>query len=590
VEINIDIDPADVVIITGGARGVTAAATHALATHTRSTLILLGRSPYPLPEPHWLAGIKKEAAMKKTILEHEFGNKAVSPKQLQDSYRKVMIDREISSNLEKLNSTGSTVHYFSVDIRNKQAVDKIVQEIRTEYGPIRAVIHGAGVLQDRLIIDKTSEQFEKVFDTKVKGLEALLAATQKDDLKYLVLFSSITARIGNKGQADYAMANEAINKIAQQESIQRPDCKVTSINWGPWDGGMVTPNLKREFERNGIELIPVNQGAKLMLYEMMGDKNRPVEIVIGSNRLFKKTAKFDKGHRSPKKKKQSEKKNEELILTFKHEVDLDQYPILGSHILGGKPVVPFALMTEWFGHGALHNNPGLFLHGLDDMRILNGIKLDQQKRTIRLLAGKARKKESIYEVQVELRDGFQDDAEVIHSKARAILVDDLTPPPKFNGSALQGAKPHSKSIEEIYENILFHGAGLRGIKEILNCSDQGMVARVSSAPSPTEWVKEPLRNQWLTDPLVLDSAFQMATIWCYDEMGAVSLPSYCAKYRQYCHRFPTKGVKAFLEVKDVNNRKMKGNFTFLDEGNKVVASLAGYEAVMDPALFKAFKP
>jgi acyl transferase domain-containing protein/NAD(P)-dependent dehydrogenase (short-subunit alcohol dehydrogenase family) len=590
VEININLDPADVVVITGGARGVTAAATSALATHTQSTLVLLGRSPYPQPEPPWLAGIENEADMKKAILEFEFGNKAVSPKKLEHSYKKYLADREVSSTLDKLKSTGSTVHYFSVDIRNSHAVDKILAEIRATHGPIKAIIHGAGVIEDRLIIDKTPKQFEKVFDTKVKGLESLLAATQEDNLKYLVLFSSITARIGNRGQSDYAMANEAINKIAQQESIQRPDCKVVSINWGPWDGGMVTPALKREFKRNGVDLIPRHQGAKCMLYEMMGPKNSPVEIVIGSHRLSQSAIKCFESPLSSQKQKPFKRKNEQLFLTFKREIDVNRYPILGSHILGGKPVVPFALMTEWFGHSALHNNPGLFFHGLNDMRILNGIKLDQKKRIIRLLAGKARKKASVYEVQVELRDGFQDEAEVIHSTARAILADALTSPPKFNDSALHGAKAYPKSIEEIYEKILFHGSGLRGIKEILNCSDHGMVARVSSAPSPTEWLKEPLRNQWLADPLVLDSAFQMATIWCYDEMGAVSLPSYCATYRQYYIKFPAQGVKAVLEVKQTNNRKMKGDFTFLDEENTVIATLAGYEAVMDPSLFKAFKP
>jgi hypothetical protein len=54
--------------------------------------------------------------------------------------------------------------------------------------------------------------------------------------------------------------------------------------------------------------------------------------------------------------------------------------------------VPFALITEWFGHGALHENPGLVLHGIDDMRILKGVRLDAQKKLIRLFAGKPSRK------------------------------------------------------------------------------------------------------------------------------------------------------------------------------------------------------
>ncbi len=114
------------------------------------------------------------------------------------------------------------------------------------------------------------------------------------------------------------------------------------------------------------------------------------------------------------------KKKEELSLTFEREIDVNRYPILKAHILDGKPVVPFALIAEWLGHGALHENPGLFLHGLDDMRILHGIKLDQGKKIIRLLAGRTRKNGSTFEVDVEIRDGIKDNTEIIHSRATAI--------------------------------------------------------------------------------------------------------------------------------------------------------------------------
>jgi len=45
-----------------------------------------------------------------------------------------------------------------------------------------------------------------------------------------------------------------------------------------------------------------------------------------------------------------------------------------------------------------------------------------------------------------------------------------------------------------------------------------------------------------------------------------------------------------LEVQEVTDKKMRGDFTFLDASGAVVARLAGYEAVMDPLLNRAFKP
>jgi predicted small metal-binding protein len=247
-------------------------------------------------------------------------------------------------------------------------------------------------------------------------------------------------------------------------------------------------------------------------------------------------------------------------------------------------------MAEWFGHGALHDNPGLRLHGLDDLRVLNGIKLDGESRQVQLLAGKARKNNGFFEVHLELRDGIAEGMEVIHCRARAVLMGAPSAPPGYRIPDNLKTSNFTRSIEEVYDRILFHGSDLHGIRQISHCSAAGMTARISPAPSPDRWMKQPLRNKWLSDPLVLDCAFQMATIWCYENTGNVSLPSYCASYRQYCDRFPDQGVTAVLEVREAGEQKMKGDFHFLDDQQKVVARMSGYEAVMDPALHKAFKP
>ncbi|QTA79644.1 Polyketide-type polyunsaturated fatty acid synthase [Desulfonema limicola] len=571
----------DVVIVTGGARGVTAAAALALAREVQPTLILIGRSPVPYPEPSWLLNLSLEGEIKKAVLENELlqhsaddNVQAVTPVQLEKAFKKIQANREISANLEKLKDAGSIVRYFSADVREPDAVKKVFEQVRREHGQIRALIHGAGTLEDRFIIDKTDEQFEKVFDTKVKGFEILIKELKDDQLNYLILFSSIAARTGNKGQADYAVANEVLNKRAVQESLARPECRVISFNWGPWDGGMVSPALKREFTRNNIQLIPIDQGAVCMISEMTGDKNDPVEVVIGS--VMEAPA--------------SDPVFPPLSVSFKRELNLKDFPILRSHVLDGKPVLPFALIAEWLGYGALHENPGLFLHGLDDMRLLKGILLEEDKKLISLMSGKARRNGLFYEVDVELRNGIKSDGGMLHSKARAILAD--TPsfePPAYSFPADIRMKSYSKTTEEVYNSILFHGVELQGIQEIMNCSPRGMVAKVSSAPSPDQWMTDPVRTQWISDPLVLDSAFQMAIVWCYENKGMLSLPIYSAAYRQYQGRFPSDGVTAILEVHEASNHKMKGDFIFLDSNDKMVARLTGYEAVMDKSLFKAFK-
>jgi NAD(P)-dependent dehydrogenase (short-subunit alcohol dehydrogenase family)/acyl carrier protein len=582
-DINLDSD--DVVIISGGARGITAAAALSLAKHAKLRLFLLGRSPNPVAEPVWLSSLEDEATIKKAILENEFKDKISSPVEMEKTYKSYMANREISRNLAALKTTGSVAHYYSVDIRNFESVSAIIEAIRLEHGPIAGIIHGAGVLEDRLIIDKTTDQFERVFDTKVRGLKNLVKATHRDSLKYLVIFSSIAARFGNKGQVDYAMANEALNKISQAESIRRDACRVIAINWGPWDGGMVTPGLKRQFDHKGIDLIPIQKGVECLIHEMRAGKDAAVEVVIGAEMGDRKELKRPSLVKSP-----PAVDKQQFTLCFERQIDVAQYPVLNSHIIDEKPVVPLALMMEWFAHGALHPNPGLILHGLDEIRVLKGIRLEHEKHHIRLFADKLKKNGEFYEVAVELRGGKDTGQDLIHARARAILSDHLVPAPPYQFSKAMIAGAYTKNIQKVYDEILFHGIQLRGIRQIVSCSPRGMVAQISSAPEPREWISSPFRDQWIADPLALDCAFQMAILWCFEEKEMLSLPSYATSYRQYCRRFPTEGITAVLEVNEVTNHKMQGDFTFTDSKGEIVARLEGYQAISDASLFKSFKP
>jgi hypothetical protein len=351
---------------------------------------------------------------------------------------------------------------------------------------------------------------------------------------------------------------------------------------------MVTASLRRNFIKNGISLIPVDQGAAMMVAEMSSAAGEPVEVVIG-------------GLLSPRDSKQPEKpvepENSEtavlmpsaLTLAARREIDIDRYPVLQSHLLNGRPVVPLALIAEWLAHSALHANPGLALHGIDHLRLLSGIALDREKKMIRLLSGKAKRNGGHYEVDVQIRDEKNGGREVIHSSAKAILTDSLPEPPEFQENGHFKAGAYKRTMEEIYEKILFHGRELRGIRKIIRLSKKGMTARLASAPSPESWIQDPLRSRWISDPLVLDCAFQMAIVWCFEQTGNLSLPSYAASYRQYRDRFPVDGVTAVLEVHKTTDRKMVGDFTFLDDQKRIVACLNGYEAIMDEQLLKAFR-
>jgi hypothetical protein len=136
------------------------------------------------------------------------------------------------------------------------------------------------VLADKLIKDKTDAQFRKVFATKVRGLQALLWALGHDRLDFVGLFGSIAGRYGNAGQADYAMANEVLNRAAWALANARPGCRVMSINWGPWDGGMVDDALRAQFEARGVPLIGRDIGIDAFMRELTASAGSVPEVVF----------------------------------------------------------------------------------------------------------------------------------------------------------------------------------------------------------------------------------------------------------------------------------------------------------------------
>ncbi len=268
----------ELVVISGGARGITAEVALGLATSFRPHLILLGRTPEPGDEPAWLVSLETDAAIRRAMRDHADG--PCSPQVMNEQLRLILAQREIRRNLQRITAAGSEVSYHEIDVRDRDAVKNLLAGICRQYGPVRGLIHGAGVLADRRIDDQTDAQFAQVFDTKVEGLRSLFDAIDPQLLRFLTVFSSSTARYGRVGQAAYAAANEWLNKWAQRTARRLPACRVVAFNWGPWDGGMVTGTLKPIFQREGLGLIAPADGARLLVDEIRSDKSRPIEIVV----------------------------------------------------------------------------------------------------------------------------------------------------------------------------------------------------------------------------------------------------------------------------------------------------------------------
>ncbi len=247
----LDLDADAVVLLTGGARGITAQVAEGFADRFRCRVVLAGRTPLPsAAESLRTLDAPDEIAIRRTLAAAEFGPPAV----IEAETRRILAEREVRHSLQILTSLGASVDYRSVDVRDGHAVRTLVEDVYDTYGRLDGVIHGAGVLEDCRLADKTTESFSRVFDTKVTSALALYESLA-DDVRFVVLFASVSGLFGNRGQVDYAAANDALAQLARRWDRQIAG-RVVAIDWGPWNGsGMVSPELAREFSKRRVGLL-----------------------------------------------------------------------------------------------------------------------------------------------------------------------------------------------------------------------------------------------------------------------------------------------------------------------------------------------
>ncbi len=156
---------------------------------------------------------------------------------------------------------GAEVEVRAVDVAEREALGALLAEI-TAAGPLRGVVHAAGVLDDAILFNQSWERFAAVMAPKVEGAWNLHLLTRELELDYFVLFSSLASLLGPAGQGGYAAGNAFLDALAHAR--KRQGLPAVSINWGPWSGaGMAaatSPRLRQEWAARGIREIAPRQG------------------------------------------------------------------------------------------------------------------------------------------------------------------------------------------------------------------------------------------------------------------------------------------------------------------------------------------
>jgi enediyne polyketide synthase len=235
---SLPLDSSDVLLVTGGGKGITAECALSLAQDTGASLALLGRSD-PARDP------------------------------------------ELAMNLERMRAAGVSFVYLRADVTSADEVKAAVGAARESLGPVTAVLHGSGRNEPQALGSLDESSFRRTLAPKIAGLEAVLAATDPAELKLLVTFASIIGRAGLRGEGDYATANDWLTDLTHRLQERYPDTRCLALEWSVWSGAGMGERLGvlESLMRDGIAPISPADGIAV-LNQLLADPHAPTSVVV----------------------------------------------------------------------------------------------------------------------------------------------------------------------------------------------------------------------------------------------------------------------------------------------------------------------
>jgi malonyl CoA-acyl carrier protein transacylase len=266
------LSPGDVVVMSGGATGISAHLARSLAPFM-PRLVFLGRTSLDpgidlaKPRPGHLPSEAFAADSGASEIAQDEG---VFLPAFVKAFTADLKTSEIARTLADLHASGIEATYHACDVTDPDAVRAVMGEVASRYGRIDGIIHGAGVLRDGLLSQMTPDDLSAVADVKFLGAWNLFSAAKGAGLKFFVGLSSVAAIQGNPGQTNYAAANRMMSALLKYLRGRNGAIRFKALMLPPVEGaGMAEdPDVREMMRRKGAAYLHVNEIAELFCREL----------------------------------------------------------------------------------------------------------------------------------------------------------------------------------------------------------------------------------------------------------------------------------------------------------------------------------
>jgi NAD(P)-dependent dehydrogenase (short-subunit alcohol dehydrogenase family) len=562
----------EVRVVSGGGRGITAHCAVGLARAYGCALVLVGRTAFDQgPEPAWAAGCDDVTELRRRCGEAaQRSGEQLTPLKVERAVSATLGRREIGATLAAIAHAGGRAEYLCADITSHADLAGALAPALARLGPATGIIHGAGVLADKRIEHKTPADFALVYAAKVGGLANLLACIPAEQLRHLVLFSSVSAFYGNVGQADYAIANEILNKAAYLLRRSHPGARALAVNWGPWDAGMVSPALKAMFAQRKVQVIPVEPGVRALIDELESGARSP-QVIIGA----------PPGRPAPPPPPPGEVRVIRRIAAGEH-------PFLADHRLDGHPVLPTVCAAGWLANVGEGLCPGYSVARIEEFEVLKGIVFETAEPAEYALeltvppAGPGEPLELAALIASEAPGGMRR----YHYRGRLVMAAEgpaapAAPPPAEGRAVIQG--------RELYrDGTLFHGPSLQGIDQVLEVGPAGLTMRCRMPERGG-----PERGRFATerfDYLDADVPIQSLVVWARRFYGAAGLPLRLGRVEAYAPLRAGAPFTVALTVNSHDEQHVAGDLVAYDDLGVTALRVWNARLTLSKSLNRLFVP
>ena len=170
----------------------------------------------------------------------------------------------LKETLEAIRAAGGVAEPFAVDVADGAAVEAMVEKITARFERVDILVNNAGVTRDGLLARMTSEAWDTVIDTNLKGAFNLTKPVGRLMVKQragrIINISSVIGLMGNAGQANYAASKAGLigftKSVAREFASRGITCNVICPGFIETD---MTKNLSEDLRKKLLDRIPLQR-------------------------------------------------------------------------------------------------------------------------------------------------------------------------------------------------------------------------------------------------------------------------------------------------------------------------------------------